>query len=111
MRKEERLTRSSQFAAVFKEGKYWANDFMVIKAKSNGLEQSRFGFVTSKKVGNAVIRNRVRRLLREAVRLNPVKSGWDIVIIARKEAAGKNYHQVETKLLKLLARAKLVGEG
>ena len=111
MRKEERLTRSSQFAAVFKEGKYWANDFMVIKAMPNGLEQSRFGFVTSKKVGNAVVRNRVRRLLREAVRLNPVETGWDIVIIARKESAGKNYHQMEPKLLKLLNRAKLMGQG
>ena len=111
MRKEERLTRSSQFAAVFKEDKYWANDFMVIKAMPNGLKQSRFGFVTSKKVGNAVVRNRVRRLLREAVRLTPIESGWDIVIIARKEAAGKNYHQVEPKLRKLLNRAELLGQG
>ena len=109
MRKEERLTRSSQFAAVFREDKYWANDFLVLKAMPNGLEQSRFGFVASKKVGNAVIRNRTRRLLREAARLTPVRSGWDIVIIARKGAAGKNYGEIEPALSKLLKRADLYG--
>jgi len=85
MRKEERLTTNSQFATVFKEGRYWANDLMTIKAVPNGRELRRFGFTTSRKTGPAVTRNRIKRILREAVRQNPVKPGWDIVIIARKE--------------------------
>ncbi|MBT9160496.1 MAG: Ribonuclease P protein component [Dehalococcoidia bacterium] len=68
MRKEERLTKSSQFAAVFKHGNTWVNDLMVLRSMPNGLELSRFGFVVSKKVGGAVVRNRVRRLLRETAR-------------------------------------------
>ena len=109
--KEERLTRSSQFAAVFKQGKFWADDLMIIRAMPNGLGWSRFGIVASKKVGNAVIRNRVRRLLREAIRLTPVKAGWDVVIIAREGAAGAHYRDIEPAFIKLLSRAKLLGEG
>ncbi len=109
--KEERLTKTSQFAAVFNEGKFWANDAMVIKALPNGLEVSRFGIVASKKIGNAVVRNRVKRLLREVVRLTPVESGWDIVIIARKGAVGAGYQEIEPAFLGILNRAKLMGRG
>lgn len=108
---EERLTKSSQFAAVFKQGKFWANDVMVLKAMPNGLEVSRIGIVASKKVGNAVVRNRVRRLLREAVRLTPIEPGWDIVIVARKGAAGTRYRDIEPAFIGVLSRARLLGRG
>lgn len=111
MRKEERLTRNSQFATVFKEGRYWANDLMTIKAVPNGLELSRFGLTASRKTGPAVTRNRIKRILREAVRKNPVEPGWDIVIIARKETAGKGLKEIEPALKGLLERAGLAGRG
>ena len=111
MGKEERLTKSSQFAAVFKEGKFWADDLMVVKAMPNGQEVSRFGIVASKKIGNAVVRNRAKRLLREAVRLNSIVPGWDIVVIARKGVVGASYGEVEPAFLRLMKRAKLLGRG
>jgi len=112
MRREERLTKSSQFAAVFKNGKAWANDLMVLRAMPNGLEFSRLGLVVSKRVGKkAVIRNRVRRLLREVARLTPIEPGWDIVIIARKEAAGVRYSEIQSAMIVLLGRARLLGRG
>lgn len=106
--KEERLTRSAQFTAVFNHGKFWANELMVVRAMPNGLEFSRFGIIASKKVGNAVIRNRARRLIREAIRLIPVKPGWDIVIVARKGIVGTGYRDIEPAFVSIMNRARLL---
>lgn len=111
MRKAERLTRSFQFAAVFKHGNTRANNLMVLRSMPNGLDLSRFGFVASKKVGGAVVRNRVRRRLREAARLTPVQPGWDVVVIARKEAVGASYADIEKTFTRLLSRGQLLGKG
>ena len=112
MRREQRLTSSSQFDAVFKNGKVWATDVAVMRAIPNGLAFSRFGIIVSKKVGKkAVVRNRVKRLLREVVRLTPIQPGWDVVIVARRQAAEAGFREIEPAMLSLLNRAGLLGEG
>lgn len=80
----------------------------VMKATPNGLSLSRYGFSVSKKVGKAVRRNRVKRLLREIMREQPLKPGWDIVIIARPQAAGAGFRQMQRAVTGLLARAHLL---
>ena len=111
MGREQRLTRETQFSAVYGEGKSWANDLVVLRALPNGLVSTRCGFSVGKRLGNAVMRNRVRRLLREGVRLTPKKDGWDMVFIARQPAAGTDYHTMRRAVEELLARAWLLGDG
>jgi ribonuclease P protein component len=80
----------------------------VMKAMPNGLGTSRYGFAVTKRVGKAVQRNRVKRLLREVMRLQSLKRGWDIVIIARSLAVNAGYRELELVITKLLARAQLL---
>jgi ribonuclease P protein component len=102
------LTKRAQYTLVYRQGKVWANSLLVMKATPNGLSRSRYGFAVTKKVGKAVQRNRVKRLLREIMRPQSLRSGWDIVFIARSVAADADYHQLEQEATRLLGRAQLL---
>lgn len=102
------LTTRAQYLAVYKMGKSWGDELIWLKVLPNGLELNRYGFSITKSLGNAVIRNRMRRLLREVVRLKSLKPGWDVVFVPRPIAAGANYHQLEMSVNRLLGRARLL---
>jgi len=108
MRREQRLRKRSDFATAYREGRSFSSRLLVIRPRANGLAQNRFGFVTSRAVGKAVVRNRVRRRLREAVRSLPLKGGWDVVVIARRIAAEATYRELRASLESLLQRAGLL---
>lgn len=107
MKGEYRLTKAEQFDSVYNAGKSAADRFLVFKTMANGLEVSRFGISVGKRVGNAVVRNRVKRRLREIIRLSPPLSGWDFIVIARATAARSGYQQLENSVHTLLARLKM----
>lgn len=100
------LKKNKDYRKVYNRGKSVADRQMVLYFLKNNEELCRFGFTVSKKVGNAVIRNRIRRLFREACRLNAQKfpRGFDFVLLARRQSVGLKYQQVEDSLLKLLTR-------
>ena len=111
VRGEKYLTKRAQFGLVYDEGSSWVSNAVVIKALPNGLDLSRYGFTVSRRVGKAVVRNRVKRLLREILRQTPLPSGWDIIFIARSSAAKSNYASLGNSVRGLLFRAGLlVGE-
>jgi ribonuclease P protein component len=79
-----------------------------MKAMPNGLSLSRYGFSVTKRVGKAVQCNRLKRLLREIMRVQSLRPGWDIVLIARSAAVDSDYHQLEKAVTRLLAQAQLL---
>ena len=95
MRGEQYLTRSTQYGIVYDEGSSWVSKTVVMKALPNGLDLSRYGFSVSRRIGKAVVRNRVKRILREVLRQTPLQPGWDIIFIARSPAAGADYASLE----------------
>ena len=75
---------------------------------ANEQPLTRYAFAISKRVGNAVIRNRIKRRLREILRLSALTEGFDIVIVARPAAAKTNFQALNTELTMLLKRARLL---
>ena len=110
MDKSHRLRKSGEFGHVMRQGESWATPVVVLRRTLNGLPRSRFGFVVGKRVGNAVVRNKVKRRMREAARLTSVEEGWDLVFIARNRAASTNYLQLVEAMGTLLHRARLLKE-
>ena len=104
------LRKQSDFSRVYKQGKSRGSRFAVILYKRNGLKFTRTAFVASKKVGNSVQRNRSRRLMRAAYRaVEPnVKSGYDIIFVARAAINGCKEPEVERQLKKTLEGAGIL---
>jgi len=108
MRGEEHLTKPEQYTLVYNKGRSWISDLVVMKALPNSLTLSRYGFSVSKRIGKAVTRNRVKRLLREILRLKPLEPGWDIIFFARPLVAIADYAGLEKAIDDLLFRAQLL---
>ena len=111
MRKELRLRRRKDFDAVFRTGRAWHNELLVLRSIPNALEHNRYGFITSKRVGKSVLRNRVRRRLRESVRVLAANPGWDVVVSAKARAAEATFKELNGAVVQLLGRAGILAES
>ena len=89
-----------------------ANGYLVLYARKNRTDTNRVGITVGKKLGHAVVRNRVRRRLREVYRLNEDKflPGWDIVVVARTRAVDAEFSKLTKSYLALAKKAGLLKE-
>ena len=110
MKKTVSLKENHLFRRAYHRGKTAADSRLALYARRNGQRGSRLGLTVSTKLGHAVVRNRVRRRLREIDRLNEdrLSAGWDVVVVARVRAASSDYHQLERSFLKLADKLSLV---
>jgi ribonuclease P protein component len=109
--KSRRLTQPSEFERVKKEGRSERGALLIVGVlHSQDRHPLRAGFVTSKRIGGAVVRNRVRRRLREIVRKHQqdLRADLWIVIIARPKAARATYRELEDEWLRLAKRASIL---
>ena len=104
------LKQNYLFRRVYQRGKSHAGRYVVVYCRKNGLACNRLGFTVGAKVGHAVVRNRIRRRLREAYRLSEPKfhMGYDIVVVARGRAAGASYQELSQGLLSAMDKLGLV---
>jgi ribonuclease P protein component len=108
MTKKWALTKRAQYLTVYKSGKAWVDNLVVMKLLPNECDFNRYGFSVTKNVGKAVVRNRIRRRLREITRTELIEPGWDIVFIARPGAVAADYHKLRKSVETLLRRAHLI---
>ncbi|MHA0857573.1 ribonuclease P protein component [Paenibacillus sp. CMAA1364] len=111
MRKSLRLRNRADFSRVYRHGKSFANhQFVVYWFRKKDVEQFRVGISVSKKVGNAVVRNRMRRMVKEIVRHQETTliEHIDLVFIVRKGAIHMNYKDMEKSILHVLRKASIV---
>ncbi len=117
--KRYRLRRSADLERARQSGRSWRHPLAILAVGENGRDVSRFAFIASRRVGNAVQRNRAKRLLREAVHqhLPEIEPGRDCIIVARAPLLQASFAEVDTAVCQLLRRAKLLkgtertGEG
>lgn len=108
--KRYRIRKNAEFRTVYRRGKSFSNQLLVLYIYRNGKDINRVGISVSKKVGKSVIRSRVKRLISESYRLNNqgLKTGYDFVFIARTASNDKTYKEIEGSLKNLLKKAGLV---
>lgn len=109
--KENRLKKQKDFERVYKQGRGFKQDFLFLKITANDLEITRFGLVVSRKISKkAVIRNRLKRRLREIIRLRleKIKKGKDVVLITLSGVEKKEYAEIEQVVEKLFKKAGLI---
>ena len=110
MKQRYSLKKNSDFRRLYAKGKSAATPYPVLYCRKNRLEHNRVGYTVSTKLGHAVVRNRVRRRLREIVRLNAdaVKPGYDLVLVARSRAVDAEYKKLERAYLTACEKLELL---
>ena len=112
--KSDRILKHSGYSNLTRFGKTIRDQFFIVVYANGYNERSRLGITVSKRVGNAVMRNRLKRVIREFFRLNRdlIKGHWDFNVIAKKDAADLSHHQAFLALTQLFGKmARKIDDG
>ncbi|MCI1945847.1 ribonuclease P protein component [Clostridium luticellarii] len=104
-----RIKKNAEFRIVYKRGRSFSNNLLVLYTYRNKKGVNRLGISISKRVGKSVERNRIKRLIKEICRLNieNIKTGYDLVFIARNLSNGKSYAEIDNSIKNLIKKAGL----
>ncbi|MFL2639840.1 MAG: ribonuclease P protein component [Dehalococcoidia bacterium] len=106
--KESRIKKTADFNHIAETGKSVSNRMLILKWSLGQTPHSRSGFAVSKRIGGAVVRNRVKRLLRESINSLDLSEGYDMVFIARKETAKADYKLIQKSVKDTLKRSGIL---
>ena len=110
LKKINRLTKRKAFGYVYKNGKVKSGDNIIVNYTPTKLKVAKIGFSVSKKVGKAYIRNRTKRLLREAVKelLPVISQEYNYVIVAKPSIIDKSFHNIKSELFQILSKCGMI---
>lgn len=110
MERRLRLRQSQDFVRIRQQGRKYSQQTIMLSILPNGSGCNRYGIVTSRRLGKAVVRNRVRRLIREVLRAlhSDLRQGYDVVIVARPAIAGQPYSSVRRIIEQLLVQSGML---
>ncbi len=103
MKRFHSIKKNRDFQLAYREGKSYANKYLIMYVRRTEGEETRIGISASKKVGNSVVRHHMTRLVRESFRLNEniLKTGLDIIVVVRPAAKEQNFKTIESAYLHL----------
>jgi ribonuclease P protein component len=113
MGKTERLRKNKEFSRVFKLGKAFVGEKIVVYTFENTLSCSRVGVTVSRKLGGAVERNQLKRIVREAwrAREGELRKGFDLVLVPRMKAKDASFREISVELQQLLMKSGVLEIG
>jgi ribonuclease P protein component len=106
--KELRIRKTADFNYIAENGKVVSNRMLILKWSEGKTSRSRSGFAVSKRIGGAVVRNRIKRLLRESINSFDLLGGYDMVFIARKESAKADYESIQKSVKDALRKSGIL---